>query len=441
MYLVYSLLLGLGFIIMLPKFLLDAWRHGKYVSGLGERLGSLKTNNENRPAIWLHCVSVGEIQAARPLFQALRRELPHYTINVSTVTVTGQELAREVFKDEATRIFYFPVDWRWSVRRTLDAIQPSLILIMETELWPNFLYECHQRQIPTVIVNGRLSEKSFSRYRLIKSFISKVLSCVNLAVMQTEADAARIRDLGLAHERIEIAGNMKFDAGTVAEPDDLTRTFCDRFNLNDGRPALLAASTHDPEERIILESFKQLRDAGFSGTRLVIAPRHRERFNSVASLLKESGFSWARRSDSPSAADREADIILLDSIGELRTVFPLATVVFVGGSIAPIGGHNVLEPAESGACIVTGPHTGNFDEIVRTFTSRDALVQIEQQQNGAMGKTLSEVFANLLTDTARRNELGAKGKALIEENRGATVRTIKLIKDVIAKQEQDSARW
>lgn len=432
MYLVYSILLGLGFIILLPKFLLDAVRHGKYISGLSERLGSLEINKEKSPAIWLHCVSVGEVQAARPLFQALRREFPTHSIFVSTVTVTGQELAREVFRNEATRVFYFPVDWRWSVRRALRAINPSLVLIMETELWPNFLRECRHRKIATAIVNGRLSEKSFGRYRIIRSFIRKVLSGLTLAVMQTEADADRIRKLGLGPDRVEISGNMKFDAGALDESSDLVEEFASRFAFRDSRPVILAASTHDSEERIVLESFTKLRASGLGETRLVIAPRHRERFNAVASLLNDSQFSWTRRTSPAADTDRHVDIVLLDSIGELKLLFPLATVVFMGGSIARVGGHNVLEPAEAGACIVTGPHTKNFDEIVKTFTARKALIQLDEQQNGAMATELGEVFSKLLLDDTHRNELGARGKALIEENRGATARTIELLKNRLA---------
>src|SRR6185312_12532976 len=427
MYLAYSLLLGLGFAIMLPKFLLDALRHGKYISGLRQRLGSLEPRPGSQPAIWLHCVSVGEVQAARPLFQALRREFPDHAICISTVTVTGQELARQAFA-EAARVFYFPVDWRWSVRRVMDAIRPSVVLLMETELWPNFLRECHQRKIPAAVVNGRLSEKSFKRFQLIKSFIGKVLNNLTLAVMQTQADAARVRELGLPLDRIEVAGNMKFDAGEVAEPNLFENEFANRFGFRDGRPILLAASTHDSEERIILDSFTRLRAAGFSQARLVVVPRHRERFNFVASLLEESKYSWVRRSHPSDPTDRDVDIVLFDSIGELRSLFPLATIVFVGGSIARIGGHNVLEPAEAGACIVTGPYTKNFDEIVKTFKPREALIQLDEQQNGDMATTLSEVFVELLNDADRRKELGARGKVLVEENRGATIRTLALLK-------------
>lgn len=431
MYLVYSFLLGLGFVIMLPKLLLDAWRHGKYISGLGERLGSVSNSSADKPVIWIHCVSVGEVQAARPLVHALSREFPAHSIFVSTVTITGQAVAREVFKELASRVFYFPIDWSWTVRRVLNSINPALVLIMETELWPNFLRECRTRDIPVAIVNGRLSEKSFSRYKWVPSFFSKVINHLSLALMQTEADAERMRKLGLVSERVTVCGNVKFDAGEEDHSRSLTDELTTRFGFSNSRPVIVAASTHEPEERIIFESFRKLHQTPKSDVRLVIAPRHPERFSAVAALLQDSGFSCVRRSAPIADSDRDADIVLFDSIGELRSLFPIASIVFVGGSLAPVGGHNILEPAAVGACIVTGPHTQNFDEIVRTFNSRNAMVQLGFEENGTVPGTLSSVFAELLNDRAKCNELGRRGKALIEENRGATSCIIEHLKGLV----------
>jgi 3-deoxy-D-manno-octulosonic-acid transferase len=428
MYFIYSLLLGLGFLVLLPKFLLDAWQHGKYISGLGERLGLLeKLDNNGHPVVWLHCVSVGEVQAARPLFQALRREFPAYAIAVSTVTVTGQQLARDIFKNEA-HIFYFPVDWRWTVRRALKAVNPSLVLIMETELWPSFLRECRRQTVPVAVVNGRLSEQSFRRYKLVRPFIARVVRCLDLALMQTKPDADRLCSLGLPADRVVVSGNMKFDAGTLTKTNTLTEELAARFHFADGRPVLLAASTHDPEERIILEAFNRLRlSSDLKSLRLIIAPRHPERFDTVASLLAGSSLSWTRRSDQAAANDNRADAVLLDSIGELRSLFPLASLVFMGGSLAPIGGHNILEPAAAGGCIVTGAHTKNFDEIVKTFVAEGAIVQIGPVGDAQAAEVLAGVFENLLRDPQRRQDLETHGKALVEENRGATERTIQML--------------
>ena len=438
MYLIYSVLLGLGLLFLLPKFLLDAFRHGKYISGLGERLGKIEelNNPDNQPVVWLHCVSVGEVQAARPLLEAIRHDFPDYLIAVSTVTVTGQQLARELFKDRVQKFFYFPVDWRWIVRRALKAINPAVVLLMETELWPGFLRECGRQQIPVAVVNGRLSETSFRRFKLIPSFVSQVVNCLDLALMQTEPDAQRIRALGLPDERIMVSGNLKFDAGPTCKTDWLTKELATRFLLNDAT-VILAASTHDPEERIIIEAFLKLRSSrSTEQLRLIIAPRHPERFAAVASLLKASNLSSIRRSDQPAPGDGHCDVVLLDTIGELRSLFPLASLVFVGGSIAPVGGHNILEPAAAGNCIVTGPHTENFDEIVRTFTAQQAIIQLRSMHNGDAAAGLADVFAGLLSDPAQRHDLGARAKALTEENRGATAFTMKMLMPMLTNAIQ-----
>ncbi|HZG53264.1 MAG TPA: glycosyltransferase N-terminal domain-containing protein, partial [Pyrinomonadaceae bacterium] len=217
MYLLYSLLLTLGIFALLPLFLLDALRHGKYVAGLRERLGDApEVERDGRAVVWLHCVSVGETQAARPLARALLERYPSHALVVSTTTLTGQTLAREVFRGEAAAVFYFPFDWAWSVRRSLRKLKPSLVLVMETELWPRFLRECRRRDVPVALVNGRISEKSFKGYRRLGSFIRSVVGALSLAVMQTEADAERIRALGLPPERTRVSGNIKFDADTEA---------------------------------------------------------------------------------------------------------------------------------------------------------------------------------------------------------------------------------
>src|SRR5256885_6687847 len=257
MYLAYSLLLSLGLIVLTPHFLFKALVHGKYIAGLRQRLGSIPAVN-SKPVIWLHCVSVGETQAARPLAQRLKQQFPHHALVVSTITLTGQKLARDVFRTQAESVFYFPFDWRWSVRRTLKTINPAAVLIMETELWPNFMRECKAREIPVALVNGRISRQSFRRYRLIKFFLRPLLSCLSMAVMQSEADAERLQVLGMPRGRLFTAGNLKFDAEIASELANTTNEVKERFGLQANVPLILAASTHAPEEEIIIESFKQL---------------------------------------------------------------------------------------------------------------------------------------------------------------------------------------
>ena len=435
MYLAYSLLLSLGLLLLSPYFLFQALAHRKYITGLRERLGSLP-KIDRQPVVWLHCVSVGETQAARPLVERIKRELPDHALVVSTVTLTGQKLARDLFGTQGARVVYFPFDWRWSVRRALNAIAPSVVVVMETELWPNFLRECKAREIPVALVNGRISRKSFQRYLKIRFFLRRVLECVSVAVMQSEKDAERIRALGMRQERVFSAGNLKFEAvGYTDRKTDLK----DRFGLEAGVPLVLAASTHAPEEKIVIESFKRLRESQ-PMARLMLAPRHPERFNEVAELVQGSGLSWARRTNTPAAEDKSAAVILLDTIGELTSVYSLATVVFVGGSIVDRGGHNVLEPAAHGVAVVTGAHTHNFHAIVDLLNEANALVQLPPVEGEEAVAKLTETFQLLLGDAQARAELGERARHLVEMNQGATERTMKLIAPLFSQTQPNNSR-
>ncbi len=432
MYLAYSLLLSLGLLVLIPHFLFQALAHGKYVEGLRQRFGAIPPIDQH-PVIWLHCVSVGETQAARPLVERIKREFPHHALVVSTITLTGQKLARDVFGKHAHSIFYFPFDWRWTARRALRGINPDAVLIMETELWPNFLRECQAREIPVALVNGRISRESFRRYSAIRFFLGRMLRCLNIAVMQSEVDAGRLRDLGMPADRIHTAGNLKFDAGAVSSAAEKTSEIRERFALDSGVPLILAASTHAPEEKIILESFKQLNGQA----RLMLAPRHPERFQEVASLIRDSGLSWARRTNVPDASDASARVILLDTIGELPATYSLASVVFVGGSIVDRGGHNVLEPAAMGAPVVTGAHTHNFHAIIDLLNEANAIIQLPPLPDEAASNELARVFTELLSDPDRRSELAARAKQLVLDNQGAAERTIKLIAPLLSLKQPD----
>ncbi len=439
MYLAYSLLLSLGLLVLIPHFLFQALAHGKYVEGLRQRFGFLPPVDRH-PVIWLHCVSVGETQAARPLVERIKREFPHHALVVSTITLTGQKLARDVFGKHAHRIFYFPFDWRWTARRALRTVNPDAVLIMETELWPNFLRECNARAVPVALVNGRISRQSFRRYSLIKFFLRRMLRSLALAVMQSELDASRLRDLGMPPERLHTAGNLKFDAGAVSSAADKTAEIRDRFALSSGVPLILAASTHAPEEKILLESFKQPNKQLEGRARLMLAPRHPERFQEVASLVRESGLTWARRTNAPEATDATASVILLDTIGELPATYALAAVVFVGGSIVDRGGHNVLEPAAAGVPVVTGAHTHNFNAIVDLLNEADAIVQLPPLPDAAASFELARVFEELLANPDRRTELAARAKQLVIDNQGAAERTIKLIAPLLSLKQPDRSQ-
>ena len=432
MYLAYSLLLSLGLLLLSPYFLFQALAHRKYITGLRERLGSLPKLDQ-QPVVWLHCVSVGETQAARPLVERIRQEWPHHALVVSTVTLTGQKLARDLFRGHAARVIYFPFDWRWSVRRALKAINPSVVVIMETELWPNFFRECKAREIPVALVNGRISRTSFGRYLKIRFFLRRVLECLSVAVMQSEQDAERIRALGMREGQIFSVGNLKFEAAATEKNTGIE----ERFGLDKSVPLVLAASTHAPEEKIVIESFKRLRKR-HATVRLMIAPRRPERFNEVAELIEASGLSWTRRTNEPAPEDKSVAVILLDTIGELTSVYQQASVVFVGGSIVDRGGHNVLEPAAQGVAVITGAHTHNFHAIVALL--KDAIVQLQPLEGEEMVIALSEAMRRLLDNAELRIELGSRAKQLVAANQGATEKTMKLIAPLFSQAKSGNSR-
>lgn len=430
MYFLYSLLLTLAFIILLPRFVFDALRHGKYAVGFWQRAGEVPrvAFDAARPVVWIHCVSVGETMAARPVVAELRARYPHFRIVISTTTLTGQRTAQTQFGEVATEIIYFPFDWAWSVRHALRRINPTVVLIMETELWANFLRECRRRATPIALVNGRLSSGSMRGYSRIKFFMRQVVNDLSVAVMQSEADAQRIASLGLDESRFKIAGNVKFD---VAENVSDARDLKERFRLDDeqnARPLIVAASTHHTEEQIMLAAFSSLLDDSpltpNTRPRLIIAPRHPERFAEVASLIQKHTTSYSRRSAAPSSNDATSDIILLDSIGELAQVYHHAAIVFVGGSIAPHGGHNILEPAAAGACVITGAHTANFAHITQAFLEADALVQLPASSETDITQSLAHAMRDLINDEPRRTKLISNAHHVITRNRGATARTL-----------------
>ena len=429
MFFVYSILLSLAFALMLPLFLL---RREKYASGFAERLGNYPDfKHDDRDVIWLHCVSVGETNAARPLVDKLRESFPDHRLVISTTTKTGQELAQKVFTGKADAIVYFPFDWKFSVRRALNKYRPSLVLLMETEIWPRFIHEANSTGAKVAIVNGRLSQKSFKRYSRFRSFISRVLADVDLALMQGAADAKRLVDLGMEPDRVQVTSNLKFDQATGGADRAVTSYFQTRFDVTPEKPLIIAASTHEPEERYVLESLEG--QLGHS-CRLMIVPRHPERFDDVAKLLRDSPHTFARRSSPESKSDKVADIILLDTVGELRSAYPLAEIVFVGGSLIPHGGQSIIEPAVEGKAIVTGPYTHNFESVVKLFLDNDAIHQTPVAPDDfQLSKRLCEEFTLLLGNRRKRLQLGRNALAVMRESNGRGAETtVEFIRGLIA---------
>ena len=395
-----------------------------------QRLGFLpEFESAGKTVVWIHCVSVGETNAARPLIEKIRQKYPKHKIVISTTTKTGQTLARDIFAEIADLIIYFPYDWKFSVRRALDKIKPDLVLIMETEIWFRFLRESYKNDTHNILVNGRLSEKSAKNYSLVRSFIKRVLHYFDLSLMQSQNDARRVNHLGMRSRKVKVTGNIKFDQDFEKNETELTQKLRKRFNISNDSPLIIAASTHSPEEGLILEAFKKVwKNSQTKLPRLLIAPRHPERFDEVENLIRATGFDWVRRSEKESNRDKSAEIILLDSIGELRQVFPLGEIVFVGGSLIPHGGQNIIEPAISEKAIITGHYTRNFEAITKEFLENEALIQLPKISEKKVAEHLSDVFEDLLENKKKRDKLAKNALTVMKKNRGATGKTLEYLK-------------
>lgn len=428
MYFIYSLLTLAVFVVVSPYFAYQALRYRKYIGSLSQRLGYLPIsfNLDADESVWIHAVSVGEVLTARALLPALREAYPSYRVFMSTTTMTGQQLARENLQG-IDGVFYFPFDLTFIVKRTLRLVRPRLFIMMETEIWPNLLRACRRQGIKTVLVNGRISSRSYPRYRAIRPLFKRVLAYIDRFCAQSEETAQRLIDLGADPARVTVTGSLKFDSlerpttGSSVRPGDRVLRY---FRLNDRRLVVIAASTLRGEEAPVLRAFRRIK-AKARDALLIVAPRHAERFGEVVQLSEQAGFHVDRRSELPIDAEPRADIVVLDTIGELARLYYVATVVFVGGSLVDAGGHNILEPAVFGKPIVFGPHMQNFKEIGQSFVLSGAACQVRSERE------LEETLFNLLGDPARRAGLGAAARALVEANRGAKDRSMRVIEELL----------
>ena len=404
MYVIYTVALYAGLLIALPWY---GIRFRKYFPTLKDRLGFPAIPRLQR-SVWVHAVSVGEVKAVQKLIEKLRPSHPGQSFVISTITPAGQELARSM-PGLADHVIYFPLDLPGALRRTLDLVNPELVLIAETEIWPNFLRECRKRGIRVVMVNGRISDRSFPRYLMGRRWLKRVLDDYTLLGMQTETDRERIESIGADGRKVTVFGNLKYDTSQAGEalPSDFSELLAQL-------PLLwIAASTMPEEEAQILTAFVELR-AQHPGLKLLIAPRHPNRFGTVEHLIRTMGFSCGLRS----RMQLRADVMLLDTIGELASVFKYASVVFMGGTLAPRGGHNILEPAAFAKPIVFGPHMENFREIRSQFLEADAAVEIR------VAAELVAAVDHLLSDPAAATALGERARRVVEQNTGATERVL-----------------
>jgi 3-deoxy-D-manno-octulosonic-acid transferase len=380
----------------------------------------------DRPLIWLHAVSVGEVLAVTGLVRALESALPGYSIVISTTTRTGQALARERFA--LNHVFYCPLDLPWAVNAYLNALEPRLLILAETEFWPNLLDSCFRREIPVAVVNARISNRSWPRYRRLRWFWRPLLARLSRVLAQSQTDADRLLALGCLPDCVSVAGNLKFDVRAAQESDAARYLRSVSADLR----FIVAGSTLEGEESELIDSWPRLL-AEDPKLVLVLAPRHPERFSSVGALLQKSGALWNKRSGWPSKASavlraprmlRPGEIVLLDTIGELASVYSLANVAFVGGSLVPAGGHNPLEPAQFAVPIVMGPHYANFVAIVDSLRSHDALRIATKEE---LGSTLIEILGDRIAAMA----MGGRAKEVFDSEAGATDRCVRALVDLL----------
>jgi 3-deoxy-D-manno-octulosonic-acid transferase len=401
----------------------------KYREGLKERLGRVPKRmiaspaTAGRPLIWVHAVSVGEVLAVTRLVKTLDAALPEFFVAISTTTRTGQALARERFG--ANRVFYCPLDLPWAVRAYLSALKPRMLVLAETEFWPNLLRGCFRRGIPVAVVNARISDRSWPRYRMLRRLWKPLLGRLSRVMTQSETDAERLLAIGCAPERVAVAGNLKFDV-RAAEEAEATRLL---KALAVGLRLIVAGSTLEGEEAALLEAWPQLLIAD-PQLAMVLAPRHPERFAAVAALLERSGQRWTRRSEwdrEPAGSLEPGEIVLLDTIGELASVYSLASVAFVGGSLVPAGGHNPLEPAQFGVPIVMGPHYANFVAITDSLRKHSALLIAAREE-------LAAALGKLLGDRPAAEAMGARAREVFERKAGATERCVAALRELLASR-------
>jgi len=422
MYTIYNIILAILSVVFAPLACAALLSRKKYRAGFLEKCGMLKPRAGARRPIWVHAVSVGEVMAAVPLIKKIKQRLPDVPLVVSTITETGNQTAHRNLK-QADRIIYFPFDYPFIVRRVARAVNPRVFIMLETEIWPNFLRELLRRSIPVLMISGRISERSFRNYKLFSFFFKQVLAQVSRLCMQTAEDAQRIIAIGAPQERVLVGGNIKFDLQvppiTLQEQERLRTD----FGFAAGQQVFIAGSTHKGEEEIVLSVFSALRRR-FPQAALILAPRHPERFDETEALLRQSGLPYVRRTALKSASCPQGIcVVLLDTIGELFKTYSMGTVVFIGGSLVPVGGHNVLEPAVFGKPVIFGRHMHNFREIARMLRQKQAGIQV------AGPEQFTAEALRLFEDPAACEEIGRNAFRVIQENIGAVQRSVAVLED------------
>ena len=413
-------ILNLAYVALLlavsPVLLYRRWVHGKYRDGWSEKLwGRLPERDGSRPCLWLHAVSVGEVLQLRPLMNLLTAQRPGWDFVITTTTRTGLDVAKKEFAQHT--VCYCPLDFSWAVRRAIARLKPSAIVLVELELWPNLVLTANRLGVPLALINGRVSEKSFRGYRRIRPLIARLLGGFELLAVQNEEYADRLRTLGAPSERLHLTGSIKFDGVKSDRSNAKTSELRQFFGLRSDERVFIAGSTQAPEESLALDTWQALRSE-FPNLRLILVPRHKERFDEVAALVTSRGLTLQRRSNDVRG---DGDVLLLDTLGELGACWGLAEIAFVGGSLTQRGGQNMLEPAAFGAAVLFGPNTWNFRDIVEQLLARDAARVVRSADE------LTATVRTLLRDSAEVRDLGSRARDFVATQQGAAARTVDLL--------------
>jgi 3-deoxy-D-manno-octulosonic-acid transferase len=419
-------------IFSLPWLLWQAMRKGKYRQGYAAKfLGLVPQRTSDKKCLWLHAVSVGEVNLLLPLVRLIERERPDWECVISTTTATGMELARKKFSK--LTVFYCPLDFTWAVSAAMRRIRPDILVLAELELWPNLIRAARRHGAKAAIINGRLSEHSFRGYRRIRPLVARILREIDLLAVQDDVYAQRFRQIGARPETVQVTGSMKFDGAQTDRDNPATRRLAAMAGFTGDDIVWLAGSTQEPEESMVLDIFSRL-IAEFPRLRLVLVPRHPDRFDAVARLLDQSGHSWQRRTEysghpersegSTVATFQRPRILLVDAVGELGAWWGTAQIAFVGGSFGRRGGQNMIEPAAYGAAVSFGPNTWNFNDIVHSMLAQNAAVQLADPAE------LEGFVRRCLEEPQYAAELGRRAKSLVQSQIGATERTFRLLENL-----------
>ncbi len=429
-YYLYNFLLTFLLIVTIPYLLLWSLISKRFRKALPQRMGFFQSPSFKRP-IWVHAASVGEVFCSVPLLKKIKKEFPRSKIVLTTMTFTGNETAKSNLP-EADQILFVPVDHPLVIRRTIKKIQPGLLLIAETELWPNLLRSCGKEGIPIVLFNGRISQKSFRRYLFFKFFFKECLKYISLFLMQTEEDQKRVVEIGGESQKTKVEGNLKFDQTFPSFTREAMGEMAEALGFHGQEKILIAGSTHSGEEEILVSLYKELKKME-PHLVLILAPRHLERLEEVERILRKEAISWLRKTSLPMGAGRSdqvnPEVILLDTMGELMGIYSLGTLVFVGGSLVRIGGHNPLEPLFFRKCVLFGPYMFNFLEISSRLIETGGAIQVSGKEE------LFSQLKRLLFDEGTRKEIGEKGYQFLQKHQGATERMFEEIRPFLSKMQ------